>query len=60
MKPTESFHDGKLLDDGSLLHHAHHAERQRDRHHDGQTLWDGSYSQAEGERRPSIINTCDV
>lgn len=43
---TQSLHDGKLLDDGSLLHHAHHAERQRHRHHDGQTLWDGRHRQA--------------
>lgn len=34
-EPTQSLDDGKLLDDGSFLHHAHHAERQRHRHHDG-------------------------
>lgn len=48
---TQSFHNGQLLDDGPLLHHAHHAQRKGDRHHDGQALRDGSYRQAgEGGR----------
>lgn len=43
---TQRLHDGQPLHDGPLLHHPHHAQRQRHRHHDGKPLWDGSHSQA--------------
>lgn len=49
-KPTQSFDDGQLLNDGSFLHHPHHTESQRDCHHDRETLWDGSNSQTEGAK----------
>lgn len=43
---TQSLYNGKPLHNGPLLHHPHHAQRQRHRHHDGKPLWDGSHRQA--------------